>query len=203
MIYLQLSTGQSPVECQYFARFVWHKMLQEAAAMNVVADVVAETPSKHGLLSAVLAVSGDDEAAFAARWLGTLQWVCASPMRPNHLRKNWFVAVARLPEMPALPDDDAVRFETCRASGKGGQHVNKTDSAVRATHLATGVSVRVESERSQHANKKRALQLLAMKLTAAHSAALGERAAAEHAQLYRLERGNAVRVFRGMNFVES
>nr|WP_205990965.1 MULTISPECIES: peptide chain release factor-like protein [unclassified Pseudoalteromonas] len=56
--------------------------------------------------------------------------------------------------------DSEIRFQQCRASGAGGQHVNTTDSAVRATHVATGIAVRVESERSQHANKRLARVLL-------------------------------------------
>ena len=199
MIYLQLSTGQAPAECQYFARFALRQMLREAEAAGLNAEILSETPSKHGLMSAVVAVSGSLQTDFAQRWLGTLQWVCASPFRPNHARKNWFVAVSRL---PALPEESEVRFETCRAAGKGGQHVNKTESAVRAVHMATGVSVRVESERSQHANKKRALELLAVKLAAQHAERLDQHAADAHAQLYRLERGNAVRVFRGKTFAE-
>lgn len=202
MIYLQLSTGQSPAECQYFAKQIWQKMLQEAQQYHLVIDVISETPSKYGLLSAIVAVSGSRVDEWAMRWLGTLQWVCQSPIRPNHLRKNWFIAVAKLPEMPVLADDGAVRFETCRASGTGGQHVNKTDSAVRAIHLATGMAVRVESERSQHTNKKRALELLAIKLVEQHQNALSEHAANRHTQLYQLERGNAVRVFHGLDFVE-
>lgn len=202
MIYLQLSTGQAPAECQYFARFALRQILREAEAAGLDAEILSETPSKHGLMSAVVAVSGSLQNSFAQRWLGTLQWVCASPFRPNHARKNWFVAVSRLPDLPALPEEGEVRFETCRAGGKGGQHVNKTDSTVRATHLATGVSVRVESWRSQHANKKRARELLALKLAEQHSAALGQHAANAHSQLYQVARGNPVRVFKGADFRE-
>lgn len=202
MIYLQLSTGQAPAECQYFARFALRQILREAEAAGLDAEILSETPSKHGLMSAVVAVSGSLQDSFAQRWLGTLQWVCASPFRPNHARKNWFVAVSRLPDLPTLPQEGEVRFETCRAGGKGGQHVNKTDSAVRATHLATGVSVRVESGRSQHANKKRARELLALKLAEQHSAALGQHAANAHSQLYQVARGNPVRVFKGADFRE-
>ena len=93
-------------------------------------------------------------------------------------------------------------FQTCRAGGKGGQHVNKTESAVRATHTTSGLSVRVESERSQHANKKRALALLAQKLAAAAANQQGVQAQAQHAQLYQLARGNPVRVFAGKAFQE-
>lgn len=202
MIYLQLSTGQSPAECQFFAKHIFHKILREAEKADLSTDIISEMPSKYGLLSAVVAISGSRETEFAARWLGSLQWIAKSPFRPNHLRKNWFIAVSRLPELPALPENDEIRVETCRAGGKGGQHVNKTESAVRAVHLSTGVAVRVESERSQHANKKRALQLLAMKL-AEHLSQQNQRYQQnQHSQLYQLERGNAVRVFHGMDFVE-
>lgn len=202
MIYLQLSTGQSPAECQYFARFAWQTLLREAKQAKLSTDIIAETPTKYGLRSAVFAISGDGADEFAMRCLGTWQWISASPFRPQHLRKNWFISVARLPDVPTLPEDAGIRFETCRASGKGGQHVNTTDSAVRAVHLSTGIAVRVSSERSQHANKKRALQLLAIKLADHHTSALSQHASEQHAQLYQLERGNAVRVFKGKGFAE-
>ena len=202
MIYLQLSTGQAPAECQYFARFALRQMLREAEAVGLDAEILSETPSKHGLMSAVVAVSGSLQDNFAQRWLGTLQWVCASPFRPNHARKNWFVAVSRLPDLPTLPEEGEVRFETCRAGGKGGQHVNKTESAVRATHKASGISVRVESERSQHANKKRALELLAHKLAEHQTAQNADYAKQQHSGLYQVERGNPKRVFEGPCFRE-
>ena len=179
-----------------------HKILREAEAAGVAAELLSQTGSKHGILSATFAFNGAGAEALAQRWLDTLQWISDSPVRPKHPRKNWYIGVFRLPQIPALPDDDSIRFETCCAGGKGGQHVNKTDSAVRATHLATGVSVRVESGRSQHANKKRARELLALKLAEQHSAALGQHAANAHSQLYQVARGNPVRVFKGADFRE-
>ena len=71
MIYLQLSTGQAPAECQYFARFALRQMLREAEAAGLDAEILSETPSKHGLMSAVVAVSGSLQTDFAQRWLGT------------------------------------------------------------------------------------------------------------------------------------
>ena len=100
MIYLQLSTGQAPAECQYFARFALRQMLREAEAAGLNAEILSETPSKYGLMSAIVAVSGSLQDNFAQRWLGTLQWVCASPFRPNHARKKLVcrrVAPARPP----------------------------------------------------------------------------------------------------------
>ena len=203
---LQISTAQGPAECRIFARFVLAQILREAGQAGVQAEVLEETADKHGILSALVRLSGCLADDTARRWQGTLQWVCDSPLRPRHPRKNWYIGVFRLPENRAAPSNNIrpedVLFQTCRAGGKGGQHVNKTESAVRATHTPSGISVRVESERSQHANKKRALELLAVKLAAQHAERLDQHAADAHAQLYRLERGNAVRVFRGKTFAE-
>ena len=115
---------------------------------------------------------------------------------------RWYISVFRLPEIPVLPENEGIEFQTCRAGGKGGQHVNKTESAVRAVHLASGIAVRAEGERSQHANKKRALELLALKLAEHHQTALRRHAADAHKSLYRVERGNPRRVFKGEDFRE-
>ena len=200
---LQISTAQGPAECQMFARFVLRTLLNEAQQHGLSAALLDSSESKHGLLSATVQLTGKTATAFAQQQQGTWQWVCPSPLRPKHPRKNWYIGIAILPTAPALPDNDEVVFQTCRASGKGGQHVNKTDSAVRATHLASGLSVRVESERSQHANKKRALMLLAQKLAAQHAQAQSHHAHAQHSQLYQVERGNPVRTFANLDFQET
>ena len=178
------------------------KILREAEAAGVEAEILEETPSKHGILSAVLKLSGNRAESLAASWQGTLQWSCPSPLRPQHPRKNWYIGVFRLPEIPALPENEGIEFQTCRAGGKGGQHVNKTESAVRAVHLASGIAVRAEGERSQHANKKRALELLSLKLAEHHQTTLRQHAADAHKSLYQVERGNPRRVFKGEDFRE-
>ncbi|MEN9866738.1 MAG: hypothetical protein RL748_2328, partial [Pseudomonadota bacterium] len=96
--------------------------------------------------------------------------------------------------------ENEVRLDAFRASGPGGQHVNKTDSAVRATHIASGLSVKVQSERSQHANKKLAAALLASKLAAIAQELEGQNKAERRMQHHQTERGNAVRVFVGREF---
>ncbi|EFE48332.1 peptide chain release factor-like protein [Neisseria elongata subsp. glycolytica ATCC 29315] len=100
MIYLQISTAQGPAECRIFARFVLKKLLAEAEARNVKAEIAGETADKHGILSAVLILEGAAADTLAQSWQGTLQWVCASPVRPKHPRKNWYIGIFRLPENP-------------------------------------------------------------------------------------------------------
>ncbi|MDO4247418.1 MAG: peptide chain release factor H [Neisseria sp.] len=199
---LLISTAQGPAECRLFARFVLQKLLAEAAEQGVHAEILDETSDKYGIFSASLLLSGGQAECLSECWLGTLQWISESPLRPKHPRKNWYIGVFRLPEPAGLPQESGIVFQTCRAGGKGGQYVNKTESAVRAVHSASGLSVRVESERSQHANKKRARELLMQKLAEQCAKEAAEAAASQHAELYRVERGNPRRVFAGRDFQE-
>jgi peptide chain release factor len=152
--------------------------------------------------SALLRVSGAEAEAFVAACIGTVRWVGTSPFRPLHKRRNWFVGVQRVradAETPGLRDED-IRCQTLRASGPGGQHVNKTDSAVRATHLPTGLTSLSQDQRSQFANKKIARLKLAMLLEdqrQAHEAG-GKRALWDRNR--ELERGNSVRTYEGERF---
>lgn len=152
------------------------------------------------LRSALISLDGDSAWALSESWCGTIQWICPSPYRPHHGRKNWFLGIGRF-TADEQEQSDAIRYETLRSSGPGGQHVNKTDSAVRATHLASGISVKVQSERSQHANKRLARLLIAWKLEQQqqeNSAALKSQRRMFHHQI---ERGNPRRIFTGMAFV--
>lgn len=209
---LHLTSAQGPLECQLAVAHALRQLQFEADAAQVALTVLEDVPGERlGTFRSLLVElrgesageSGGEPAraadALAARWTGTLQWICASPFRARHPRRNWFIGVARCAATPPPPDGE-VRFEAMRARGPGGQHVNKTASAIRATHLATGISVRVESERSQHANRRLALQLLGWRLQQeAEQQALHERRE-RHRQHGEVARGNPVRVFRGAAF---
>ena len=103
---LLISTAQGPAECRLFARFVQQKLLAEAEKQGVAAEVLAETADKHGIFSATLQLSGARAECLSENWLGTLQWICESPLRPKHPRKNWYIGIFRLPEPETWPDED-------------------------------------------------------------------------------------------------
>lgn len=201
MVLLQLSAAQGPAECALAVAKGFALLQREALARDVGVEMIeAEAgPEPDTWRSLLLVLTGAEAAAIARRWSGTLQWICPSPYRPAHRRKNWFFG-GRVFELPELQHDDDVRFEAVRASGPGGQHVNKTASAVRATHVASGIRVKVQSERSQQANKRLALGLIRQRLAdRAEAVAAGQRT--DRHQAHRtVDRGNAVRTFRGGAF---
>ncbi len=132
----------------------------------------------------------------------TVLWSCPSPYRPAHARKNWYLDVAMF-EPPSAAFGNEVVIETMRASGPGGQHVNKTETAVRATHVATGLSVKVGGSRIQSANKGAALALLNARLQAQADAGR-ERGKAERRVRHAVRAGGSVvRHFTGPRFVEA
>ncbi len=209
MILLQLTANTGPEECCLAVRKALQVLLRECADTGVSAEVLEDVPGEKpgNLRSVLLALEGDAAPAAALRWRGSVQWSCSSPYRPGHKRKNWFIGAEVFePDVPnageALRDKD-LRFETLRASGPGGQHVNKTDSAVRATHLPTGLSVKVQTERSQHANKRLARALLAHKLTSAAAEDAQTARAERWLQHHGVERGNPTRQFKGEGFRET
>ncbi len=152
-----------------------------------------------GRPSVFVSIDGEAAASFARSWEGSVQWIARSSLRPGHRRKNWFVSVSRLPEPPKQPElhEADLFFETLRAGGPGGEHQNRTESAVRVTHRPTGASVIARDERSQHRNKALAIARLKSLIAAVHER---ERDVAQFQQwLVRItvERGNPVRTYDG------
>lgn len=208
MIWLQITANTGPVECCLAVRKVLERIHAEAQAAGVDVRMVEQVdgPVPGTLLSFLLelddAASGNADRRLAARWCGSILWVCESPYRKLVRRKNWFVGGSAFVPPDDTADCGEIRYEATRASGPGGQHVNKTDSAIRATHVASGLSVKVQSERSQHANKRLAARLLASKLAALASDAAQQGKSERRLRHTQAERGNAARVFVGPRFVE-
>ncbi|WP_336295916.1 peptide chain release factor H [Cronobacter dublinensis] len=201
MMLLQLSAAQGPDECCLAVSKALEVLRKEAARAGVALSVTEEErgPRDGTLRSVLISLDGEGAPPLAQRWCGTLQWICESPYRSRHARKNWFIGAALFAPVRELPAGD-IRFEALRASGPGGQHVNKTDSAIRATHVASGISVKVQSERSQHANKKLATLLIAHKLEAQREAHSAGQKAQRWLFHHQIARGNPTRCFKGMDF---
>lgn len=199
-LWLQVTAGQGPPECGWAVVKVLEQIQHEAMPGSLESRTIEIEPGAQPgtAQSALVSISGGEALeSFANSWRGTIQWTARSPFRPEHKRKNWFVGIEVLaPVEETRFDPKDVRWETMRASGPGGQHVNRTESAVRVTHLPTGIHAVAAEERSQHRNRKLALARLVKKIsdlgTEQHSEARAKRWRAHQ----ELERGNPVRVFR-------
>lgn len=205
MLLIQLSAGQGPDECCLAVAKALRELQYEAKRHACELQILDSEPaSRVGTFKSVLlsveAMNGDEQQlAWLKSWEGSLQWICESPYRHRYHRKNWFIGLS-LFRFEESVDDDTIRFEACRASGPGGQHVNKTDSAVRATHLASGISVKVQSERSQFANRKLARLLIHQKLQVRDQEKLLKQKEQLRQQHVELERGRPALVFKGPDF---
>ena len=201
MTWVHFTTGRGPGECQIACGRLTALFMEEVVASGATAALLDAQDGPHGLLSALVAVEGDVERVVAS-WEGTLQWTCPSPLRKGWGRKNWFIRASVIrPPPPAqgLRESD-LQFQAYRASGPGGQHVQKTDSAVRVTHKPSGLTAQAQEERSQHRNKALAVARLAAALAAQASDAAHAVEREKWSKHDSLERGNPVRAFRGPSF---
>lgn len=201
MAILLISSGTGPGECQQTVGHIVNRMMSEAAEQGLTLDVTKRA-GRHGPVSAVVVARGGSAAGFAARWTGSIQWHCASSLRPKHKRKNWFAQVYVLPEPPlgTAIDPREAEMVAIRAGGPGGQHVNKTSSAVRATWRDYAVVVR--DQRSQHQNRRLALERLQALVDADVAEAVANRNGTAHWLHHQVQRGNPARMFEGPGFVE-
>ena len=192
---VQISAALGPAECELAVKYTLQELEKDAKKQNILFEILESNSTQHGYSSLLCNVS-DDAQVWLNTWLGTIQWTFQSKIRPNHKRKNWFVGISQFATPQQLPADDTIHFQACRASGAGGQHVNTTDSAIHATHVASGISVKVMSERSQHANKRLAKELIALKLQQQLENNQANQKQNQHLQHSLVERGNAVRSFK-------
>ena len=196
MLLIQITAAHGPTECEHAARLTLRELLRSAEREGIGMQLLEENHTPAGCKSALLRVKAESMPVWLGEWLGTVQWVFASPFRPHHPRKNWFVAVQRCEAPKELPAEGEIIFQACRASGKGGQHVNTTDSAVHAVHVASGIALKVMTERSQHANKRLAREMIALKLAQRQEQSLQQSARQRSQQHWQVERGSPVKLMR-------
>lgn len=199
-IILHITAGQGPAECEWVVAKLADAFCREGAREGLTCGAIE--PFNGPCPSILLRVEGATAEAFAAARTGTVRWIGTSTFRPTHKRRNWFVGVNRVSEVEDTPDlhERDIVYQTMRASGPGGQHVNKTDSAVRATHVPSGLTTVSQDQRSQHANKKVARLKLSLMLRERREREVADGKTALWTQNHQLERGNAVRTYEGVAF---
>lgn len=206
MIYwLQITSGRGPEECCWVVAQLVRYFKKIAPQNNLQTKLIEATPGKfrNTLSSALLALETDhDISNFLDGWEGSVKWVGTSMFRPHHKRKNWFVSVKVLkPITETKWNTGEIRIERMRSSGPGGQHANKTESAIRVTHLQTGLSAISQEERSQYLNKKLALFRLEELLREKDDRVRKDFDEKRWNGHNLVERGNANHVFSGKNFI--
>lgn len=204
MTLLQLSAGQGPEECcraVYLAADFFKRECEQRGIKTTILEV-CKGKTRETFKSILFHLQGEDAPIFANSHKGAMLWVAESPYRPKHKRKNWFFS-AKVYEIKNKQWSNQIVYQACKASGAGGQHVNTTNSAIRAIHVESNISVRVEDERSQHENKRKATLLLYQKLEEQKECLQAQNEKDRWQQHQALERGNPVKVFRGKNFTLS
>ena len=200
--WLYITAGRGPEECCRAVCLVLEKIKQQAKIDDVTLELLDIEPStqKDGIKSVLLSIEAPD-MSFGNEWTGTIQWISPSPYRKHHKRKNWFIRAQILePESEMRLSINDIKIETAKASGPGGQHVNKTESAIRAIHLPTGLAATASEERSQHLNKKLALARLQSLINAENNNQRRQKEKELWSSHDALERGNPVKTFTGPQF---
>jgi peptide chain release factor 2 len=198
--YLEVHAGAGGTEAQDWAEMLVRMYSRWADAHGHKVEWLEESAGEEaGLKSATLKVSGHNAYGWLKTESGVHRLVRISPYDSSARRHTSFASAWIYPviddEIDVTIDDKDLRVDTYRASGAGGQHVNKTDSAIRLTHLPTGIVVQCQSSRSQHKNRATAMNMLKARIYEAELRAREEEAEAERGDKTDIGWGHQIRSY--------
>ncbi len=167
--FLDIQSGSGGTEAQDWAQMLFRMYTRYGEKRGYTVDVLEESSGDvAGIKSAALKISGDYAFGYLRSETGVHRLVRKSPFDSGNRRHTSFASVFVYPEVDDSIEIDInpadLRIDTFRASGAGGQHINKTDSAIRITHLPTNIVVQCQNDRSQHRNRAEAMAMLKSRL---------------------------------------
>ncbi|RMF15921.1 MAG: peptide chain release factor 2 [Alphaproteobacteria bacterium] len=198
--YLEIHAGAGGTESQDWAEMLLRMYLRWAERRGFKTEVVQVSPGEEaGIKSATVLVKGENAYGWLKTEAGVHRLVRISPFDAGARRHTSFASVSVYPaiedDIEIEVEDKDLKIDTYRASGAGGQHVNRTESAVRITHLPTGIVVACQNERSQHKNRAQAMKMLKARLYERELKIREEQAAAEHAAKSDIGWGHQIRSY--------
>lgn len=198
--YLQVNAGAGGTEAQDWADMILRMYLRWADKRGFKAEILERSSGEEaGIKSVTIKLSGAQAYGWIKTETGVHRLVRISPFDSNAKRHTSFASVSVSPVVDDSIDIDVeekdLRIDTYRSSGAGGQHVNTTDSAVRITHVPTGIVAAVQAERSQHKNRAAAMSLLKARLYEKELREREDAAAAEHGAKTDIGWGHQIRSY--------
>jgi peptide chain release factor 2 len=197
---VSVNAGAGGTDAQDWAEMVLRMEMRWAEKRGFDVELLEVSPGEEaGIKSATLLVKGENAYGLFSGEKGVHRLVRLSPFDAAHRRQTSFAGVEVSPVVQEIDeveiDDDDLQIDTYRASGAGGQHVNKTDSAVRITHKPTGIVVQCQNERSQSSNKAEAMTMLRSKLLELEERKRREEIAREKGEAQDVNFGSQIRSY--------